>query len=214
MKVTAHEVWTSYQRAYDAGHDTYIGQAELYNNYYLGNQWSEEDLQKLSEKKLPHITMNLVLSTLNAVQGEQRRGRVEPIFKPRNPTDADGAKLRTQLFMHVMDDNDGDQLLSGMFDDGLIEERGYLDVRMDWTHGSEGRIQITLEDPCTILPDPDAKEYDPKYWKEFHKTYWLSLDEISLYYGESVAKSLESAIYSREDGGYEVQGLQLSRILI
>ena len=51
-------------------------------------------------------------------------------------------------------------------------------------------MRITAKDPCDILLDPDAKDYDPASWTEFFETRWMTLDEIEELYGKKQAERL------------------------
>ncbi|MHC4854483.1 MAG: portal protein, partial [Planctomycetota bacterium] len=84
------------------------------------------------------------------------------------------------------------------FSDGLIQDRGYLDIRMDFEDNTMGEVRIRAEDPVDIIPDPTAKDYDPSTWNEVIKTRWLSLEQITLYYGERAAKEIKSTLASGE----------------
>ena len=56
------------------------------------------------------------------------------------------------------------------FSDGLIQDRGYFDVRMDFSDHIQGK-KIEAKDPLDILIDPD--KHDPKTWNEIFE----SMDE-------------------------------------
>ena len=42
-----------------------------------------------------------------------------------------------------------------------------------------------------VLPDPDAKDYDPKTWNEVFETRWMTLDEIEELYGKDKSEDLQ-----------------------
>ena len=79
--------WTAFVRCRDNGHRDYVERAKKMNAYYLGDQWEESTLAELRAANRPAQTINLVMSTVNAVLGEQINSRQEITFKPAS-TDA------------------------------------------------------------------------------------------------------------------------------
>jgi len=182
--------WARYVRARDAGHTDYIRTAIKCDRYYRGEQWEQTDIDALDAEGRPHLTINTILSTVNTILGEQSSKRADVMFKPRRNSSDEVAAVLTKLYMQISDNNQYDYLESQVFADGIIQDRGYFDIRMNFDDHIEGEVQITAEDPLDILPDPDAKDYDPTTWNEVIKTKWLSIDDIEQQYGEEKADRL------------------------
>ena len=182
--------WARYVRARDAGHTDYIRTAIKCDRYYRGEQWEQTDIDALDAEGRPHLTINTILSTVNTILGEQSSKRADVMFKPRRNSSDEVAAVLTKLYMQISDNNQYDYLESQVFSDGVIQDRGYFDIRMNFDDHIEGEVQITAEDPLDILPDPDAKDYDPTTWNEVIKTKWLSIDDIEQQYGEEKADRL------------------------
>jgi hypothetical protein len=195
-----------YQRARDNGHTDYLDMADKCNRFYLGDQWDEEDLKILQEQGKPALTINQILPTVNTVLGEQANKRAEIRFVPRNDSPQQIADVLSKVMQQIMDNNNYDYVESQVFADGIIEERGYFEVRMDTSDNIYGEVRITSVDPRTVLLDPDAREYDPSTWSEVIVSKWMSTSEISLLYGEKIAKQLkETAILSTAYGADSVE---------
>jgi hypothetical protein len=113
-------------------------------------------------------------------------------FKPRSNGNEDTATALTKVVMQIGDNNKLDWVESQVFSDGLIQDRGYFDVRINFDDSIQGEVEINSLDPLDVLIDVDAKEYDPATWNEVITTRWLSLDQIESTYGEKVADSLSS----------------------
>jgi hypothetical protein len=94
--------------------------------------------------------------------------------------------------MQISDNNKLDWVESQVFADGLIQDRGWFDVRIDFDDHINGEVRITQKDPLDILIDPDAKEYDPRTWKEIFETKWMSIDDIEEIYGQNKADKLRT----------------------
>lgn len=192
-----------YQRARDAGHTDYVKDSVKFENFYAGDQWSKNDLAKLEEQGRPAVTINKVLTTVNTMSGEQRSRRVDLQFKATKDATEESAHAVTKLSMAVWDANNGDWLESEMYDDGLIRERGYLDLRMDFDTNVLGEISIMKDDSTEIVLSPDARSYDPKDWPEVFKTRWMSLDDIEEEFGLEKRKEIKNHGYSGDHHGVD-----------
>ena len=195
-----------YERARDNGHLDYIETAKKCDAFYRGNQWDPADVATLDDEGRPALTINTILPTVNTVLGEQSTRRADVNFKPKGNGTQEVADVLNKLYMHIADTNKLEWKESQVFADGLIQDRGYFDVRIDFTDHIQGEVRITTKDPLDILIDPDAKEYDPKTWNEIFETKWMSLDEIEEQYGQDKADKLRvSAEYGNTMGTDSVE---------
>jgi len=195
----ADNQWNRYTRARDSGHLDYCDMAKRCDAYYRGDQWDEMDVARLDAEGRPALTINTILATVNTVLGHQASSRADIVFKPRRNADQGLADTMSKVFKHIMDNNDYEFVESQVFSDGVIQDRGYFDVRIDYDDHMNGEIRIEAEDPLDILPDPDAKDYDPRTWQEVFKTRWMALDEVEELYGKDKADSLR---YIAESGAH------------
>ena len=192
----AQELFHSYRADYEASHQKWLASAYKCDEYYKGNQWDQKDVAKLEAQGRPHLTINLIKPSVNAVCGEQRATRAEFIYKPRGrDADAMTADVLTRLGLHIQDQNDYDYKESQVFDDGLIMDRGFFDIRVDYDDNLNGEIKIRADDPTTIIIDADAKEYDPATWNRVYETYWLSMDEVEDRYGRAKAEKVQQYVH-------------------
>ena len=182
-----------YERARDNGHLDYIETAKKCDAFYRGNQWDPADVATLDDEGRPALTINTILPTVNTVLGEQSTRRADVNFKPVGNGTQEVANVLNKLYLQIADNNKLDWLEGTVFADGLIQDRGYFDVRIDFTDHIQGEVRISTKDPLDILIDPDAKEYDPKTWNEIFETKWMSLDEIEEQYGQEKADKLRVA---------------------
>jgi hypothetical protein len=199
----ARQQFSLFTRAYNAGHDDYLEIKEKCNNFYIGDQWDQKDLTRLAAEGRPALSINMVLSTVNVVLGEQIGRRVDIQFKPRKEATTESAIALTKLANSITDMNQFEWLESEVFADGLIEERGYYEVRMNFDKNIQGECEINTVDGGDIIPDPDATSYDPAKWKEVWRIRWLSLDEVEETYGKKARTSLESVAGTRDHFGKE-----------
>jgi len=190
----ARDQWDAYTRARDNGHQDYIAVAKRCDAFYRGEQWDAADLSTLDDQGRPALTINTILPTINTVIGEQSTRRMDVTFKPRGKGQQDVADTLTKLFLQISDNNKLDWVEAQVFSDGLIQDRGWFDVRIDFDDHIQGEVRVTSKDPLDILIDPDAKDYDPRTWNEIFETRWMSLDEIEETYGQKQADKLRITV--------------------
>lgn len=187
----SREQWNRYISARDRGHKDYVQRAELYDRYYLGNQWDEDTVAQLDDEGRPHLTINLTMSMINAFKEQHRQRRVDIIFKPTHKGSVQTAGALTKLFKILYNYNQYQWVEGQVLSDGMIQDRGYFDCRMNFEENINGELNITSLDPMEVLLPPEAKEYDPKTWPEVITTRWVSLDDIEQTYGKKKADRLQ-----------------------
>jgi hypothetical protein len=189
----AREQWLGYARAQDFGHRRYVVEAKTFDNYYIGGdfQWDADIIAKLDREERPHHTVNLVLSTVNAVLGRYVAMRQDIAYKPvRRGASSETGKVLTKLARHISDDSHSRWVEKQVFSDGVIQDRGFFDIRLDMEENVGGEIRETALDPIDVLLDPGAREYDPKTWSEVYLTRWMTPEEIRAMYGEKAGDSV------------------------
>ncbi len=188
----ARQNWNAYKRARDLDHGDYVKDALKFERFYKGDQWDEEDRKLLESEGRPALTLNMIMATINVLLGEQQIRRADIRFKPEQGASEEAAFAYNKLWMAISEANDFDYIESDVFADGMIMERGFFDVRMNYDKNEGGDIEIKALDPLDVLPDPHAKEYDPRSWAEVMTTRWYTLDEIEVQYGTEKRKKLEN----------------------
>lgn len=190
--------YNAYLRLRDNGHSRWVENAQKQTNFYLGEQWSEKDRKALEAENRPALTMNAVLSTVNTLHGELIQNQADIQFKPLK-----GGKESTALFLNAIwrethSRNDLTNLEQQLMLDGIIEDRGYYDVRVSFDDNILGDVTVIVEDGTQVLIDNEARDRDPRTWSEVIITRWLTLDEIEAQYGKDKRKELSS--------GYNLHG--------
>lgn len=197
---TARDNWTRYQYGKDRGHLEYLEQAKLSEGMYLGagEQWSEQDKHLLRQQGRPTYEFNGIMPSVNSAIGYQIHNRLDIAFKPRGgDADLQTATLLSKVTMQVADMCQMRWLETQVFTDGLVQQRGYFDLRIDFDSNMHGDIRLGTLDPMDVIPDPDSKTYDPDDWADVVITRWLTLDEIQQLYGKAAKTKAEA---SGDDG--------------
>lgn len=203
-KTTAKNNHARYVRARDNGHTKYIEVAAKLNGMYTGEgQWDEAAKAKLELEGRPALTFNMILAVINTALGEHIRRDLQVAFKPRRNASRDVATVLNKLTMQILHANRFKYVEMQVAADGLIQDRGFFDIRMDFDDHMQGEVKITSLDPISVVLDPDAKEYDPATWNEVIVTRWMSLDEIGGKYGKDKVNSIRSHVQSGEHMRYD-----------
>lgn len=190
----ARENWLRYQYGKDRGHIDYLPHAERCEDMYMGQgrQWTSGAKAQLASERRPFYEFNEIKPSVNSAIGYQINNRMDIAFKPRGgDADLDRATILSKVAMQVADLSGLHWKETQVFSDGVIQQRGYFDLRMNFDENILGKINVGTLDPMDVIPDPDAKSYDPDDWGDVIITRWLTLDEIEQLYGKASRKRAE-----------------------
>ena len=198
----ASKNWQAFTRAW-SGHKDYVAEAERFNAFYLGDQWDEHDRQILESEGRPVLTLNECMQVINAVRGHYGMTRADIQYKPlRQGASCEVAHTLTRLTDQIFDANNFiSRVEPQVFTDGIIEDRGFFDVRVDFSDNILGEVRITDLNPRMVLIDPEATDYDPATWNEVTVNRWMTLNDIEAYYGKHMRRKVES-VASNADNTY------------
>lgn len=200
----ARDNWARYLYGRDRGHLEYMAQAKKCEGMYLGGgeQWEEDAKATLDAEGRPWYEFNEVMPSINSAVGYQIQNRMDIAFKPRGGlSDMDKATVLNKVVMQIMAQNQFHWKETQVYGDGLIEQRGYFDIRISFEKNMKGDLEIETLDPRDCIPDPDAKSYDPSTWGDCIVTRWLLLDEIEARYGRKARDIAEASNDAGEDFG-------------
>lgn len=207
-----------YNYVVQRGHTDFCEQARRLDDMYLGagKQWLDADRQYLEENGRRPIEINEVFDAVNTALGHQIANRVDISYRPRGMgADDDLATALSKVAMQLADNNGYQFVETDVFTDGIIQRRGYFEFRLDFDDNLRGEIRLDSLDPMDVIPDPDAKTYDPDGWKDVIITRWWTLDEIEGHYGDKARRQVESKLdgLSEEDWGEaDLDGVRRARI--
>lgn len=196
--------WERYQHAKKVGHDRFVELARRNEDYYLGGglQWSEGDRAAMDAAHRPMIELNHILPAVQTALGLQLQSRVDIDFQPRGEGADDlTASVLSKVIRCVSDQLEYHWKESLQYEDGLIQQRGFLDFRVEFGEHFMGDITCEVLDPLDVMPDPDAQGYEPEKWADVTVVRWMTFDDLSDKYGEKKAKELshEADEYFEDD---------------
>lgn len=187
----ATQNWQRYQYVKDRGHRLYVRQARRCEDVYLGGglQWSAEDRKLVEGTGRPCLEINGVFPAVNTAIGMQLKSRVDISFKPRGASELkqDMSDILSKVTMQVCDSIKFPWHETQVFSDGMIQQRGFYDVRVGFDDNMQGNIEMEVPDPLDVLPDPDANSYDPSGWADVTVFRYMTVDDIAQVYGQELA---------------------------
>jgi hypothetical protein len=154
--------------------------------FYVGDQWDSADLEKLYAEKRPALTINLILPIINLISGIQRQGRQDINVVARKGGLKKLASAFTQILRHCMDMTDADYETADCFLDGIVGNKGWLNLGVDYTEDPVyGDLAVRKVSPFDMREDPDAKEYDlNKSGKFVIRDNWMDKEALLLNFPE------------------------------
>jgi len=207
----ARENWRRYEYIKSRGHVEYMAQARRNEDFYLGGglQWDPTVKQFMEEVEgRPASECNEIMGSVNAAIGYQIANRMDVNFVPASD-DANPltAKVLSIVVKNALDNARHKWHETQQFGDGLIAQRGYLDIRTRTDENIKAELVFSTIDPMDGIPDPDAKSYDPADWLDFTITRWLTANEVGSIYGPDAQAKLEAQARPKEgdfgDGTYD-----------
>ena len=157
-------------------------------NFYVGNQWDAADLEKLAAEKRPALTINLILPIINLLAGIQRQGRQDITVVARRGGLVQLAEVFTETLRHCMDVTDADYEIADCFLDGMIGNKGWIGMGVDYADDPlGGDLKVSKVSPFDMREDPDAKEYDLNRSGRFViRDMWMDKEAVKLNWPEKV----------------------------
>lgn len=145
--------------------------------YYAGDQWEEADRKLAEAQKRPQLTLNMVLSIVSAVAGEERTNRQEMKFWGEGADDDPAAYGINRLVKWIMDQCGGQFSLSKAFLSLLVCGEGWVVPEVDFFDDPNGKIKLCDVDEAEMVPDPLDLSETGKDARYLHRARWMEEDE-------------------------------------
>lgn len=173
------EFGEKYERAYQLLNPFY---AESYKSlsFFLGNQWSLEELSYLNNQRRSAFTYNKVKRVVNMIQGYQRKNRLSSIVSPMESSSEATALILTDVLQYVMNTCDGYELISDSFKNALVTGICFLSPYIDYRDDPvSGDVKIHMDQWNAAIWDPFATDLrglsDCDF---FSRRKWMSRTEV------------------------------------
>lgn len=186
-----------YQRAYMLL-NTYYAEAYRDVGFYLGNQWSLEQLKYLNQERRNSFTFNKIRKIIDSVSGYQKSHAQSSIVVPFEDGSAETAEQLSECLRHVMEPN-GYNMIARAFHGSLVSGLSWLspwiDYRGDYVNGE---IKFHLDNWNDVIFDPFTTRADLEDCTFVARRKYLSKDQIkSLVPGNE--KEIDSMGYGNRD---------------
>lgn len=174
------------------GHDPYLLRTETGLNFFIGNQWTEEERAQMRETDRPALTINQFFRDLSSIIGEMIYSTGDVRFAPTDAAFEDVSDVLQKTYLSIAGLNKLEYLEPRVLFMGMLSGRGYFRVRTDFDEQMQGQVTITTPRPQNIILHPEIDDPDPKTWPEVFTTRFMSLDQLALTYGDAAAKEIEA----------------------
>jgi hypothetical protein len=169
----------SYERAYQLWNTFY---AEAYKDlsYYLGNQWSLEELSYLNNQRRSSFTYNKIRRLINLVQGYQRKNRLSSVVRPIEDASEETAEMLSDALQFVMQYAGGYEIISDAFKGALTTGLSFISPWVDYRSDPiNGDIKFHLDEWNAVIMDPFWTKKDLSDCSFVARRKFLSRTEIA-----------------------------------
>lgn len=155
-------------------------------DYYDGKHWTAEELAILRQRRQPAVSVNHIAAKVDFLRGYERKSRTEPEAVPRTPNSDDMALAATQALRFVCDDNDFNELRSGVYDDLLVCGISGIDCVMVDEGLPEGPSIRLIGIPYDrLFYDPSSRRHDFQDARYFGCVIWLDREQAEELYPDT-----------------------------
>lgn len=190
----ADQNFSRYEYLRMRGHLDHCTQVADNEALYLGHvrgqrgQWGAQDRALVLAANRSPIEFNEVANIVDTAIGYQIANRADISFVPRgHGADDKTADILSKVADQILDANRFHWKETDMFSDGMIDSRGYLDLRMCFDDNIGGEAEFSVVDTCDVMPDADSNEYEDDKWSDVTITRWYTADQMAQYYGQAKA---------------------------
>lgn len=135
-------------------------------DFVAGNQWGQDDIDKLTAEMRPVITFNRVGPIVDAVSGQEINNRQEVKYFPRTIGKAGVNEVLTAAAEWIRDECDAGDEESEAFLDAIIGGIGWTETRLDYETDLDGMILIDRIDPFEMYYDASSTKKNLKDLKK------------------------------------------------
>jgi hypothetical protein len=168
----------SYERAYQLWNTFY---AEAYKDlsFYLGNQWSLEELSYLNNQRRSSFTYNKVRRIINLVQGYQRKNRLSTTVSPIENSSEETANQLSDTLQYIYQYADGNEAISEAFKGALTTGLSFISPWIDYRDDPiSGDIKFKVDEWNSVILDPFFTKRDLSDCGFVARRKFLTRDEV------------------------------------
>lgn len=178
MVSIADEFDEKYNEAYRCWNEWYP-ERERDLRFYLGDQWSGEELQYLREEGRNSLTINHIKPNIDAISGKQRQSRLSSVTSPQIPELQNASDQFSKLLLSVMSQCDGYHTISECFTGALRTGLNLACCYPDFSSDpADGDVQIKREPYNTFMLDPYFTKLDLSDCRYILRRRYLNKEQV------------------------------------
>lgn len=176
-----HErILRQFEEAFDRSMDE-RERSERCRDYYDGFQWTAAELDTLRKRKQPVVTTARLKKKIDSLIGFEKRQRTDPKAYPRTPKHEQDAESATDALRFVCDQNQFQQIRSGVAENLFIEGLGAATVGV--RQSKDGfDVTITRVPWDRFYRDPHSRERDFSDAAYKGVVVWMDEDDAKALY--------------------------------
>ena len=181
-----------------------------YYDNFDDSQWTAEEKKVLAKRRQPITTSNRIKPKINFMLGEEAKRRSMPKAHPRTPKDQEGAGAATDGLRYIIDDNQYQNIRSGVFKNLCIEGLGGIEIRAEQlpmtapTAAPDYKIILTQLEWDRIFYDPHSRKPDFSDAKYVGQVIWMDDEDARADYPG--AEEVFAATWASEAGMSDTYG--------
>lgn len=145
-------------RVYSEARETWAIRAQEDRKFRLGEQWSKEDVERLSARKQAPVVVNRIHPSVEAAKAMLTANRPSFRVSPREDSDNQVAQAINGLLQYIWQTSDGDSVMRQAIDDYYVTGMGAVYVYVDQTKDmGKGEVCFVDIDPMTVYVDPASR---------------------------------------------------------
>lgn len=157
---------------------TWREEAKVNYSYYYGEQWSSDEIAALEERGQSAGVYNHIKPAIDSIIGGERKNRPKIMMAPRDPSDADVAEAKTNLYQYIEYNSRTDDELDEAIKDALVTGRGWMHVYPAMDGQKFDDIMHRWIDYRDMFSDPLSKRKDMADARYLHQAVFTDEDII------------------------------------
>lgn len=148
-----------------------------WENFYDGDQLSQEEKSELSQRKQPEVVINLIAPRIDAAIGDFLGRRVMMRAKDRGSGDFEKAKYITEALRYVEDLTEFSQNEYEVAKNLFISGLGWYKIHLEFDF-LEPEIRISHKNYNDVILDRNSKRMDMTDAKRLWETMWVEVEDL------------------------------------
>ena len=183
-------------------------QAAEDQDFYDGNQWSENDVKLLRERGQPDITINEIAPKVDSILNQELTNKTKTVYRSRSfdPEFKGLSEAMTTLAVNVQENADTQYEQSDVFRDQVLTGIGWMELGV-----KEGFITTLRQDPFMMVWDIDDRTRQLTNSMHVSRMKWYDIDDAKMQFPK-MAKTIDDQAQAKDssDGNFGLMPSQSS----